>query len=132
VSRSIRCTTCSDAPASPRQWLDNHARRLVGDDEGRVLCDDREQVTAIVSGAVGRPGRTRAVHPETDPRAGRQAVRRLARARLPPVDENLAAFQPRRGTAARPGAAMADQPEVEPHPCGVAGDDPLLHLVVSW
>ena len=119
-------------PASPGEGLDNHARRFVGGDEAGVLGHDAKEVAAGVSVPVRGAGRARAVHPERDAQARHQAVRRLVRSGSPAVEVDLAPLEPRRGTAARARAGVACQPEVEPHPGGINGDDPLLHPVVSW
>jgi hypothetical protein len=119
-------------PAAPGQRFDDHAGQFVGDDERPVFGGDPEPVPLVVRRPVGGPGRARAVHPEGDAQAWRQAVRRLVRTGGPAVEVHLAPLEPRRGAAARPRAGVARQPEVEPHPGGVSGDDPLLHPVVSW
>jgi hypothetical protein len=111
------------------QGLDEQPGGLVDDDEGGVLVHDAQEVFQIMHRAIARLGRAGPVDPHPHAEAWSHPKRCLARLGGPAVEKDLAALQPRRGPAPRPGAGAASQPEVEAHVGVGVRDDPLLHLV---
>jgi hypothetical protein len=111
------------------QRFDQQADRLVDDDDGVVLIDDRQKVPLVADGAIRRLGRSGAIHPDADSLACDHTIGAAGGLDRFSVDINLAAVEPLRGPAAGSGVGSSGQPLIEPHPLVGALDDPLAHPV---
>lgn len=109
--------------ASSRQRHRQQAGRLVDDDQGGIFVDDLEPAVCRSPPAPAAASAARPIHPDPDAVPGLQAPAGIGRRHLGVVQEDLAALERRRGTAARAELAGFREEPVEPRPGGTRPDD---------